>query len=290
MTLQDLTTIVEKITETVEQLETSSSTASAEQVAIELEDGGLGDSEVEKQAFGLFRDTIRRNMLNTNLEYARKLLTQIDSGAMTSDTSDPYLKSKAIIFAERKRIRNVQDKLQTVDEDISHRAQKVTKNLEILKKTKIRAAKKQPSEEQSDPLDATPDPEQDSMLSAPTTDSEKWQQFSSLPSSKQTTLEDRLQYHREQQDALTESLIQQTSILKRNAMALGEKLEKDKDVVMNAMHALDRNVDNMRRTGGRLSQYRELSAIGWKFYIVSVGVMFFAVLIAMIVIKVLPKW
>lgn len=167
-----------------------------------------------------------------------------------------------------------------------------TKFLKTLVETYKRASRsKEPEPEVSSiSILAASDPEQDSMLSAPSTDYEKKKFSSLMPSGKSTSLEDRLQYHREQQDALTESLLHQTSILKRNAMALGSQLEKDKDTVTNAMHALDRNADNMKRTGGRLTQYRELSAIGWKFYIVSVFVMFLAVLVALIVIKLLPKW
>lgn len=44
-----------------------------------------------------------------NLEYSRKLLTQLDNGAIIKGASEPFVQSKAIILAERKRIRNVQD-------------------------------------------------------------------------------------------------------------------------------------------------------------------------------------
>ncbi|KAK9372260.1 uncharacterized protein V1513DRAFT_452855 [Lipomyces chichibuensis] len=281
MSLRDLSVLVERLTHDVEALETGPSTRT---------DGDF----VADDALNICKQTIQRNILSSNLEYARKLLGQIDKAPVArgigglSDGNELNGGAKATILAERRRIRNIQDKLQLFDGTLSQRID----TLNIALETRNISASKKPQQSVTKTVAELPADDVD-MLSTPsatpiaTTD--KSEAFA-IPTGTPTTLESRLDYHRQQQDSISASLLAQTQILKRNAVALGEKLDVDKDVVNNAAAALDRNVDNMKRTGGRLTQYRQLSAIGWRFYIVSALVMFVSVLVGLIVIKLLPKW
>ncbi|KAK9461063.1 uncharacterized protein V1516DRAFT_331179 [Lipomyces oligophaga] len=284
MSLHDLSLIVEKITSGTEKLETRISKERMIERQCDEDDNSLTDDLTI-----LFTDTIDRNLLSANLDYARKLLTQVDGamfvGQNLRNSEEPYLGAKAILFSERKRIRNVQDKLQGLDEELEQRTDFVKSSI---KYRHYQVMADNPDEESQDmTASLSPTIESDPILSAPSSD-KKLDPL--VPSGVPTTLEDRLQYHREQQNELADSLLKQTQILKRNALAMGEKLEKDADTVRSTMNALDTSVDNMNKTGGRLAQYRELNAIGWKFYIVSSFVMFLSVFVALIVIKLLPKW
>ncbi|KAK9433716.1 hypothetical protein V1505DRAFT_361919 [Lipomyces doorenjongii] len=281
MSLRDLSRLVERLTHDVEALEPGPSTRT---------DGEF----VADDALNICKQTIQRNILSSNLEYARKLLGQIDKIPVAggigglSDANELNGGAKATILGERRRIRNIQDKLQLFDGTLSQRIDMLNITLE----TRNISASKKPLQSVSQAVAELPADDVD-MLSTPAATpiatTNKSEAFA-IPTGTPTTLESRLDYHRQQQDSISASLLAQTQILKRNAVALGEKLDVDKDVVNNAAAALDRNVDNMKRTGGRLTQYRQLSAIGWRFYIVSALVMFVSVLMGLIVIKLLPKW
>ncbi|KAK9368673.1 hypothetical protein V1509DRAFT_622414 [Lipomyces kononenkoae] len=282
MSLKDLSALIERLTRDVEALEPASSTLCASGDSIFAVDDALN----------LCKYTIQRNILSSNLEYARKLLGQIDKTAQAGgiggvrDPNDLQADAKAMILAERRRIRNLQDKLQLFDGILSQGMDELKITLER-RKSPVPGKPLQPVAQTeaklaADDLDmlSTPSAIPRSSISEPF----------SIPTGTPTTLESRLDYHRQQQDSISASLLAQTQVLKRNAVALGEKLDVDKDVVNNAAAALDRNVDNMKRTGGRLTEYRQLSAIGWRFYIVSALVMFVSVILGLIVIKLLPKW
>ncbi|KAK9359981.1 hypothetical protein V1504DRAFT_456470 [Lipomyces starkeyi] len=279
MSLRDLSRLVERLTHDVESLEQGPSTQT---------DGDFVDT------LNICKQTIQRNILSSNLEYARKLLGQIDKTPVAggigglSDGNELNGSAKATILAERRRIRNIQDKLQLFDGSLSQRID----TLNITLEARIISASKKPQQSVTQTVAELPADDVD-MLSTPSATpiatTNKSEAFA-IPTGTPTTLESRLDYHRQQQDSISASLLAQTQILKRNAVALGKKLDVDKDVVNNATAALDRNVDNMKRTGGRLTQYRQLSAIGWRFYIVSALVMFVSVIVGLMVIKLLPKW
>ncbi|KAK9330964.1 hypothetical protein V1520DRAFT_339324 [Lipomyces starkeyi] len=281
MSLRDLSRLVERLTHDVEALEQVPSTRT---------DGDF----VADDTLNICKQTIRRNILSSNLEYARKLLGQIDKTPVAggigglSEGNELNSSAKATILAERRRIRNIQDKLQLFDGTLSQRID----TLNITLETKNFSASKKPQQSVTQTVAELPADDVD-MLSTPSATpiatTNKSEAFA-IPTGTPTTLESRLDYHRQQQDSISASLLAQTQILKRNAVALGEKLDVDIDVVNNATAALDRNVDNMKRTGGRLTQYRQLSAIGWRFYIVSALVMFVSVIVGLMVIKLLPKW
>ncbi|KAK9482854.1 hypothetical protein V1527DRAFT_474984 [Lipomyces starkeyi] len=281
MSLRDLSRLVERLTHDVEALEQGPSTRI------------YGDF-VADDTLNICKQTIQRNILSSNLEYARKLLGQIDKTPVAggigglSEGNEVNGSAKATILAERRRIRNIQDKLQLFDGTLSQRID----TLNITLEARIISASKKPQQSVTQTVAELPADDVD-MLSTPSATpiatSNKSEAFA-IPTGTPTTLESRLDYHRQQQDSISASLLAQTQILKRNAVALGEKLDVDKDVVNNATAALDRNVDNMKRTGGRLTQYRQLSAIGWRFYIVSALVMFVSVIVGLMVTKLLPKW
>ncbi|KAK9389714.1 hypothetical protein V1515DRAFT_594277 [Lipomyces mesembrius] len=282
MSLRDLSRLVERLTHDVEALDPGPSTRTDEEFVVD-------------DALNICKQTIQRNILSSNLEYARKLLGQIDKTPVAggigglSDANELNGGAKATILAERRRIRNIQDKLQFFDGTLSQRIN----TLNITLGTRNMSESKKPQQSASQTVAELPADDVD-MLSTPSATpiatTNKSEAFAIPLGGTPTTLESRLDYHRQQQDSISASLLAQTQILKRNAVALGEKLDVDKDVVNNAAAALDRNVDNMKRTGGRLTQYRQLSAIGWRFYIVSALVMFVSVLMGLIVIKLLPKW
>ncbi|KAK9315855.1 hypothetical protein V1522DRAFT_404814 [Lipomyces starkeyi] len=281
MSLRDLSRLVERLTHDVEALEQGPSTRT---------DGDFDADETLK----ICKQTIQRNILSSNLEYARKLLGQIDKTPVAggigglSEGNELNGSAKATILAERRRIRNIQDKLQLFDGTLSQRID----TLNITLEPRIISASKKPQQSVSQTVAELPADDVD-MLSTPSATpiaTTNKSEALAIPTGTPTTLESRLDYHRQQQDSISASLLAQTQILKRNAVALGEKLDVDKDVVNNATAALDRNVDNMKRTGGRLTQYRQLSAIGWRFYIVSALVMFVSVIVGLMVIKLLPKW
>ncbi|KAK9241334.1 hypothetical protein V1525DRAFT_447398 [Lipomyces kononenkoae] len=284
MSLRDLSALVERLTHDVESLEPASSTLAV------ADDGRFAVDD----ALNLCKSTIQRNILSSNLEYARKLLGQIDNTPQTGsvggvrDANELHADAKATILAERRRIRHLQDKLQLFDGILSRGMDNLKTALESRKfptpGKPLQPVAQTEANLTGDDLDMLSTPSATPIAS--TSISEPF----SIPTGTPTTLESRLEYHRQQQDSISASLLTQTQALKRNAVALGEKLDIDKDVVNNAAAALDRNVDNMKRTGGRLTQYRQLGAIGWRFYIVSALVMFVSVILGLAVIKLLPKW
>ncbi|KAK9243357.1 hypothetical protein V1506DRAFT_544728 [Lipomyces tetrasporus] len=279
MSLRDISTLIERLTRDVEALEPATTRTTSSDADF-----------VEDDALHLFKQTIQRNILSSNLEYSRKLLGQIDKAPLVGGSAGLSDANgvKATILAERKRIRNVQDKLQLLDGSITQRMDMLKVTLEARKVSASQHQQPSIAKTVADLSNVDAD-----MLSTPsvtpTPATDKSEPFS-IPAGTPTTLESRLEYHRQQQDSMSTSLLAQTQALKRNALALGTKLDADQDVVNNAAAALDRNVDNMKRTDGRLTQYRQLSAIGWRFYIVSALVMFVSVVVGLIVIKVLPKW
>ncbi|KAK9453904.1 hypothetical protein V1511DRAFT_503547 [Dipodascopsis uninucleata] len=244
------------------------------------------DSDVNEVAYRLFHDIVKRNILTTDLDYAKKLLAKIDntpvSSTLASD-SQRQTQEQVLLHIERKRISDIQDRLKLLVETHSTIEGAVRARI-----AQINAIEQSDALLESDIKDDVVSIGSDiDMLSTPP---QQETDLFSFPSDSRTTLESRLDYHRKQQDAISQSLLSQTRILKENAVRLGEKLTGDMDLVRNTANALDQNVDNMKRTGGRLTQYRQLSAIGFKFYIVSALIMIFSVFIGVIVIKVLPKW
>ncbi|KAK9480158.1 hypothetical protein V1514DRAFT_303363 [Lipomyces japonicus] len=264
MSIRVLTALVQRLSHNVNSLESQAE----------------GSQEVQDtDEVSLFTQTVQRNILCQNLEYARKLLVSLDTTTISGNTDNGH--DRIAIQTERRRIRNVQDKLQIIDQALVQRSE----FLKIAKQTK------KSIEPSSDQLTATSEStessnkiEHDDMLAAPTSPE------IGLFNGKHTSLEDRLEYHRQQQDSIASTLLAQTQALKRNAHSLNEKLQSDGDILRTASNALDRNVDNMKKTGSKLQQYRQLSAIGWKFYVLSVLVMFLSVVVGLLVIKLLPKW
>ncbi|KAK9451395.1 uncharacterized protein V1518DRAFT_8791 [Limtongia smithiae] len=287
MSIRDLSTVVEQLSQSAEILEKPTK----EEYEGKSVSEALDVKVLEDDAFTLFRDSIRRNILVSDLDYARKLLAAVDNTA--TDQQSVQSVAKATIFSERKRIRTVQDKIVVIDENLSRRNGLLTTALAYSSPSPNGSTDKDTATSTGESAGDISMEAEDSMLSMPSTPlppNAALKNGPLVPSAAPTTLEDRLEYHRQQQESLSTALLAQTALLKRNALALGNKLESDKDVVTNAMNALDKNVDNMKRTGGRLAQYRETNAIGWRFYIVSAVVMFLSMLMALIIIKLLPKW
>ncbi|KAK9472731.1 uncharacterized protein V1510DRAFT_394300 [Dipodascopsis tothii] len=218
-----------------------------------------------------FLASIERNKLEQNLAYARKLLTELELNQAFPAFSPA-----------RKRLREVQDKLQGVDELLEQRA-----------------------------ADAWPAAAADGADGADSADS-SWEHHSAQSeyesllrhragaadtstgaasnASSERTLEERLDLHRDMQSDLAASLLQHTQQLKSNAITLGEKLATDKDVVDNAGRALEKNVTGMKRTEDRLKDYRNLRSVGLKFYALAVVVVFVSLFVGILVTKILPKW
>ncbi|KAK9467144.1 hypothetical protein V1512DRAFT_150186 [Lipomyces arxii] len=270
MPLKDLSALVDRLTEDVEKLE-------FENFAKEQE---RDQDFVVKDAENIFRQTIYRNKLFSNLEYARKLLTQL--GQASAVGTDINGSRRIAIQNERKRIRTVHDKLEMLDKTLKERSGTLKFTLVARKRETSDFSRKIVQNEGDFDLLSTPTP--------PTLAPIMIEISAAVPEGVSTTLESRIEYHRQQQSDIAASLLAQTQRLKQNAQSLGAKLDADKDVVQNAVDALDRNVTNMRTTGGRLDQYRNISAIGWRFYIGSILVMFVAVLTGVIIVKLLPKW
>ncbi|KAJ1723847.1 Trimethylguanosine synthase [Coemansia erecta] len=98
-----------------------------------------------------------------------------------------------------------------------------------------------------------------------------------------------LKSQRATQDDLSSDLLKMASILKKNSLAFGDLIEKDRDVVDSAAEKLDANLANMEKHGGRLDKFRKRSwgttGLTWLTVLVVVSVFFMLVLF----MRVAPK-
>ncbi|KAJ1966131.1 hypothetical protein GGI12_000280 [Dipsacomyces acuminosporus] len=98
-----------------------------------------------------------------------------------------------------------------------------------------------------------------------------------------------LKSQRAVQEDLTAELVSMASVLKKNSLAFGDIIEKDKAVVEEAAEALSRNLTNMDKQGARLSKYRKrawgTTGMTWLAVLVVVCVFFMLVLL----MRVVPK-
>ncbi|KAJ2362163.1 hypothetical protein IW150_007073, partial [Coemansia sp. RSA 2607] len=98
-----------------------------------------------------------------------------------------------------------------------------------------------------------------------------------------------LKSQRATQDDLSSDLLKMASILKKNSLAFGDLIEKDRDVVDSAAEKLGANLANMEKHGGRLDKFRKRSwgttGMTWLMILVVVSVFFVLVLF----MRVAPK-
>ncbi|KAJ1897770.1 hypothetical protein LPJ66_003174 [Kickxella alabastrina] len=91
-----------------------------------------------------------------------------------------------------------------------------------------------------------------------------------------------LKSQRATQDDLSSDLVKMASILKKNTLAFGDLIEKDKAVVDEASEILGGNVTHMNAHGSRLDKYRKRSwgttGMTWMMVLVVVSVFFIMVM------------
>ncbi|KAJ2742643.1 hypothetical protein GGI20_004335 [Coemansia sp. BCRC 34301] len=91
-----------------------------------------------------------------------------------------------------------------------------------------------------------------------------------------------LKSQRATQEELTSDLVQMASVLKKNSVAFGDLLEKDKTVVEETSDLLNRNVAGVSGHGARLNKYRKrawgTTGLTWLMISVVVSVFFLLVL------------
>lgn len=112
------------------------------------------------------------------------------------------------------------------------------------------------------------------------------------PSSTSTdmSLDDKLSVQHRVQEDLSHDILDMVSKIKANAIALGDKLATDTDVVTSTSEALHKTSGSMAKVGTRLNKYHSSGALGWKFYIMAIIFLIVAIFSGMTIIRLFPKW
>ncbi|KAJ2638774.1 hypothetical protein GGF44_002753, partial [Coemansia sp. RSA 1694] len=91
-----------------------------------------------------------------------------------------------------------------------------------------------------------------------------------------------LKSQRATQEELTSDLVQMASVLKKNSVAFGDLIEKDKTVIEETSDLLNSNVAGVSGHGARLNKYRKrawgTTGLTWLMILVVVSVFFLLVL------------
>ncbi|RPA85132.1 hypothetical protein BJ508DRAFT_303171 [Ascobolus immersus RN42] len=97
-----------------------------------------------------------------------------------------------------------------------------------------------------------------------------------------------LDHVRQEQDNMTDELLQMAKQLKESSIEFGKDLEEEKPLIESAILGLDKNVLGMETTGGRVKQLRKYQNVGfmWRMIYLAVGV---ALMLAILLVLTLPK-
>lgn len=107
---------------------------------------------------------------------------------------------------------------------------------------------------------------------------------------KAMTDEDKVLVQQDIQESLATDILSLVATMKSNAIKFRDSMATDTKVLSETSDALEQSATSMGVVGKKMSSYRKSAAIGWMFYFwASLGI-FVAVVAAMAIIRLFPKW
>lgn len=207
------------------------------------------------------------NKMVTNMDHARGLILELEALGDASISA-----SRALLKKINQRIQLAQHKVQTV-----HQREAQTYQLELQRKQALAILQSEPGLRN-----------RRGSLNYPASNETKTSSIKTT--STDISLNDKLTVQQNVQEDLSHDILDMVSKIKSNAIAFGEKMAADSDVIRSTGEALNKTAGNMDKVGSRLSKYQTTSALGWRFYIMAVIFLIVAVSGGMIIIRLFPKW